>query len=229
MKHDAERAAASYLSGETRGRRRAAFERHIVECEDCWSEVQLGRAGRSLAESGRELAPQEIREQVRSVIAATPMPRRAWRPRWGTAILALMALGLASAGYMSLQSRNQPAVIDAVLADYHKGPAVAQRIEPKLPARLGDLRYMTSYSGTLAELDVVVHAYRDPSGHKVVVYQAARTFPVADGAEHSGDGRTWTAATNGAVLFCADDPVPSLVVGDDEHDVIFAVRELGLR
>jgi anti-sigma factor RsiW len=229
LKHDPEKAAASYLSGEMIGRRRAAFERHIVECEDCWGEVQLGRAGRSLAESGRELAPQEVREQVRAVIAAAPARRRAWRPRWRTAILALMAFGLASVGYMTLESRNQPVVIDAVLADYHKGPALARSIEPKLPARLGDLRYLTSYSGTLGELDVVVHAYRDPAGHKVVVYQADRTFPVADGAEHSGDGRTWTAATDGAVLFCADDPIPSLVVGDDEREVTLAVRELGLR
>lgn len=229
MKHDPEKAAASYLSGEMRGRRRAGFERHIVECEDCWSEVQLGRTGRSLAESGRELAPHVMREQVRAVIAATPTRRGAWRPRWGRAALALMAVGVVSVGYMTLESRNQPAVIDAVLADFHQAPPMTRSIEPQLPTRLGDLAYETSYSGTLGDLDVIVHAYRDSAGHKVMVYQADRTFPVADGAEHSDDGRTWTAATGGTVLYCADHPIPSLVVGDDEREVTLAVRELGLR
>ncbi len=229
MKHDPEKAAAAYLSGEMRGRRRAGFEQHIVEWEDCWSEVQLGRAGRSLAESGRELGPQEVREQVRAVIAATSARRHRWRLGWGTTILSLVALGLASLGYMNLQSHNQPDVIDAVLADYRAGPSVAQSVQPNLPTRLGDLHYLTSYAGTLGELDVVAHAYRDPAGHRVVVYQADRTFPVADGAEHSGDGRTWSAAADGAVLFCADHPVPSLVVGDDEREVTLAARELGLR
>lgn len=229
MKHDPEKAAASYLSGEMRGRRRAGFERHIVECEDCWSEVQLGRAGRSLAESGRELAPQQIREQVRAVIAAAPTPKRQWRPGWGTTILSILALGLASVVYVSMQGRDQPEVIDAVLADYGTGPSVGQAIEPKLPARLGDLSYQTSYADKLGGLDVVVHSYRDPAGHKVVVYQADETFPVADGAEHSTDGRTWSAAADGSVLFCADHPIPSLVVGDDEREVTLAARELGLR
>lgn len=229
MKHDPEKAAASYLSGEMRGRRRVGFERHIVECEDCWSEVQLGRAGRSLAESGRELGPQQTREQVRAVIAAAPTPRRRLRPGWGMTLLSLLALGLASLGYMTLQKGNQPDAIDAALADYRDGPSVARSVQPNLPARLGDLHYLTSYAGRLGELDVVAHAYRDPAGHRVVVYQADRTFPVADGAEHSGDGRTWSAAADGALLFCADHPVPSLVVGDDEREVTLAARELGLR
>jgi hypothetical protein len=34
----------------------------MVDCEDCWREVDLGRKGRSVAESGRELAPQALRE-----------------------------------------------------------------------------------------------------------------------------------------------------------------------
>jgi hypothetical protein len=230
VNHDPERAAASYLIGEMRGRRRARFERHLVECEDCWREVQLGRAGRSVAESGRELAPQQIREQVRAVIAATPPPVRPWRFRWGVTLLTLAAVALAGVTYLSLSGSGQPPVIDAVLADFGRGPAVSQeKVVAKLPARLGDLTYEVSYEDRLGDLEVVAHSYRDPAGHRVVVYQADRTFPVAAGAEHSGDGRTWTAAADGTVLFCADRPVPSLVVGDDEREVILAAQELGLR
>lgn len=104
-----------------------------------------------------------------------------------------------------------------------------KEIDAKLPRRLGDLSHARSYAATFGELDVVVHSYRDPAGHRVLVYQADRTFPAADGAEHSSDDRTWTAAADGVVLFCADHPVPSLVVGDDVREVALAVRELGLR
>lgn len=121
------------------------------------------------------------------------------------------------------------AVIEAVLTDYREPARSGHVIEAKLPRRLGDLRYLTSYVSTVDDLNVIAHAYRDPAGHKVVVYQADSTFPVADGAEHSSDGRTWSAAADGVVLFCADDPIPSLVVGDDVREVTLAARELGLR
>lgn len=229
MKHDPEKAAASYLSGEMIKRRRAGFERHIVECEDCWREVQLGRAGRSLAESGRELAPQAIREQVRAVIAAAPTPKRRWGLRWGTTVFAIAVIAVASLTYVTFQSQSQPRVIDAILADYRDPAPSGEEIETTLPRRLGDLSHARSYANTLGDLEVIVHSYRDPAGHRVLVYQADRTFPAADGAEHSSDDRTWTAAADGVVLFCADHPVPSLVVGDDAREVTLAVRELRLR
>lgn len=229
MKHEPEKAAAAYLAGTMGARRRERFERHLVECEDCWGEVQLGRAGRSLAESARELAPQDTRENVRGVIAALPAPHRRLRPRWGATILGVGAVMLASIGYVGLQGPEQPAVIEAVVTDF-RGPAHrGEVVEARLPRRLGDLRYLTSYAKTVEGLDVVAHAYRDPAGHEVIVYQADRTFPVADGAEHSSDGRTWSAATDGVALYCTDHPIPSLVVGDDEREVNLAARELGMR
>ncbi len=229
MKHEPEKAAVAYLSGTMRSRRRARFEQHIVDCEDCWQEVQLGRTGRSLAESGRELAPQDTRENIRAVIAAHPGSRRRWRVGWGMTILVVASVVIASAGYLGFRGPAQPAVIEAVLTDYREPGRSGRDIEAKLPRRLGDLRYLTSYVSTVDDLNVIAHAYRDPAGHKVIVYQADSTFPVADGAEHSSDGRTWSAATDGLVFFCADDPIPSLVVGDDVREVTLAARELGLR
>jgi len=229
LKHEPENAAVAYLSGNMRSRRRARFEQHIVDCEDCWQEVQLGRTGRSLAESGRELAPQDTRENIRAVIATLPGSRRSWRVGWAMTVAAVAAVVIASAGYLSLRGPAQPAVIDAVLTDFREPGGSGRDIEAELPRRLGDLRYLTSYVSTVDDLDVIAHAYRDPAGHEVIVYQADSTFPVADGAEHSSDGRTWSAAADGIVLFCADDPIPSLVVGDDVREVTLAARELGLR
>jgi len=229
LKHEPEKAAVAYLSGTMRSRRRARFEQHIVDCEDCWQEVQLGRTGRSLAESGRELAPQDTRENIRAVIAAHPGSNKSWRVGWGMTMLVAAAAVIASAGYLSLRGPAQPPVIEAVLTDYREPARSSHVTEAELPRRLGDLRYLTSYVSTVDDLKVIAHAYRDPAGHKVIVYQADSTFPVADGAEHSSDGRTWSAATDGVILFCADDPIPSLVVGDDLREVTLAARELGLR
>jgi hypothetical protein len=57
---------------------------------------------------------------------------------------------------------------------------------------------------------------------------AALTFPQAVGARHSSSGATWTAQVNGVVLYCADHPAPSLVLGADRAEVLAAAQRLGL-
>jgi anti-sigma factor RsiW len=66
--HDPERNAAEYVSGELAGRARRWFERHILDCDDCWREVLLGRFGRRVAEDIRELAPAGLRDRVRAAV-----------------------------------------------------------------------------------------------------------------------------------------------------------------
>jgi hypothetical protein len=60
--------AARYLAGAMRRRVRRAFERHLLGCVDCWGEVHLGARGRGFAESGREDAPQGLRERIRGAV-----------------------------------------------------------------------------------------------------------------------------------------------------------------
>lgn len=74
--HDPERNAAEYVSGELRRRARRWFEAHLLKCEDCWREVLLGRVGRRIAESARELAPPDLREDVRAAVLLSDRPRR---------------------------------------------------------------------------------------------------------------------------------------------------------
>src|SRR5918995_5658055 len=76
MRHEPERLAAAYLAGELGRRQRERFEAHILACDECWQEVGLGRRGRALGESLREVAPQRLRERVRVTVAATPPGRR---------------------------------------------------------------------------------------------------------------------------------------------------------
>jgi hypothetical protein len=97
---------------------------------------------------------------------------------------------------------------------------------PELPARLANLTLDRAEGGELAGLEVVAHHYLDPSGDEVVVYVTDRQWPVALGAEHDNAGEMWTARGDELVMICLNDPVPSLVVGDNIHDVQSAAYSL---
>lgn len=230
-KHDPEKSAATYLSGGMRPRRRKAFEEHIMDCEDCWAEVDIGRRGRSLAEAARWLAPQSVRENVRAAVWATPAPKRTWKGRIPAISVGLIALSIVGAAVLVVTTREerQPRTIALLIDDFSEEVEMGDPAPSRLPRSLGDLKLRQSTSGEMYGMAITAHEYLDPAGHKVVVYQADETFPLAREAEHDSDGRTWTAEVDGTVLFCADHPIPSLVVGDDAKEVALAADELGLR
>lgn len=230
MTHDPERSSAAYLAGEMSRRKRRTFEEHILECEDCWREVDLARTGRSFAESGRELLPQPLRERIRAAVASLDPPRRGRFGRWrfGMALFMAMALGALGVVWGTVDG-DQPPAIEALVSDFRGDPALTSNAAPRLPRRIGDLRLQRVRAGTVDGIDVTVHTYLDPAGHEVAVYHADRTFPVAEGAEHAPGGATWTAEFDGIVLFCSDHPQPSLVVGDDAKEVVMTARLLELR
>jgi hypothetical protein len=232
MRHDPERAAAAYLAGELSPRQRERLEAHMLGCEDCWREVKAGRDGRALAESLREAAPQHLRERVRATIAAAPAPRRRWvrMPALLGAVAALVAVGLAG-GLLAVRAHApaQPAPIAAAVASYRAGLSGWKPTTQPPPARqLGGLTWRGASRGALAGLPVVAHAYQDAAGHRVMLLVAGHSFPQAVGARHSSSGATWTARVNGVVLYCADHPAPSLVVGADRAEVLAAAQRLGL-
>ena len=68
--HDSETAAARYLGGDLRPRAARVFEQHLLACEPCWQDVEAGRVGRRIAESARQVAPVELRERLRAVVAS---------------------------------------------------------------------------------------------------------------------------------------------------------------
>jgi anti-sigma factor RsiW len=191
------------------------FERHIVDCEDCWREVDLGRKGRSVAEAGRELAPQALRERVRAAVE-TVSPRRR-RPLWvfGASLVTIVAVAVI--GMMAVPKRD-PGEIQAALASYRSG-SVGVPVESLLPERLSDLELVGAYRAQLGGIDAIAHRYVDRSGDEVVVYVADEEWPVAVGAEHDNAGQTWLAERDDLVVICLNQPHSSLVVGDDIHDV----------
>src|SRR5260370_19973889 len=72
MSHHPEQLAAAYLTT-MRPRARRRFEAHLLACEPCWQEVSLARRGRQLAATARDVAPAELRDDIRAALpAATP-------------------------------------------------------------------------------------------------------------------------------------------------------------
>jgi anti-sigma factor RsiW len=74
-RHDPERDSAEYVSGELSARARRWFERHLLDCDDCWREVLLGRFGRRIAEDAREPTPVGLRDRVRAAVVLTSSRR----------------------------------------------------------------------------------------------------------------------------------------------------------
>ncbi|MDQ3954013.1 MAG: hypothetical protein M3285_00490 [Actinomycetota bacterium] len=222
MRHDPERNAAAYLGGLLKGARRKMFERHMVDCEDCWREVDLGRKGRAVAEAGREIAPQALRERVRAAVQ-TVRPRRR-RPRWilGAGVAAIAAVVVS---VMVLIPEREPREIEEVLASFRSGN-VGTPTDPRLPESLSELELVGATQMRLEGRDAVAHTYVDRSGDEVVVYVAEEEWPVAVGAEHDNSGETWLAEKGELVMICLNEPEPSLVVGDDVHDVELAAYAL---
>lgn len=201
----------------------------MLECEDCWREVVEGRKGRAAAEAGRELAPQHLRERVRATVSTLQARVPWWRRRpifLGVAI-ACFALLVAVPSFTFVARSKQPPQIALLVADFAGTQDMGAVSASSLPETLGDLELVSAERGQVEGVVIVAHAYRDAAGHKVIVYQSDSEFPIARGARHDPTG-SWTAEIDGTVLYCADDPLPSLVIGDDAAEVALAASELGL-
>jgi hypothetical protein len=226
MKHDPERAAAAYLSNTMTDRARKRFESHMLSCEDCWREVDVGRAGRRVAESGREMAPQSLREDVRATIMATQAP---WPVRRYALIGAAAASVVAVAAISFVVTRDdQPATIAAVLAHFRRDSLIGSPTDPMLPEKIGDLRLTSSGAGPMEDRWLTMHVYEDAAGHQVAVYSSDQKFPWARDARWMAKADAWWAEDDGTFMFCSDEPHPALLVGDDEREVMLAARMLGM-
>jgi hypothetical protein len=226
-RHDPERGAARYLSGALSPRARRRFEAHLMECPDCWHEVRVAGIGRSIAEAGKELAPQRLRERVRGAIriaASEPHPRR-WALGVGAIGLAVAAVGIL---LVLLFVPRQPEAIERLVEEFGGEVRLSEPVRTDLPPVLGDLELTGAAAGQVDGLDVVVHRYQDAAGHRVAVYRADDEFPVASGAVHDRARAVWHASIDGVEMFCAEDPFNALVLGDDWREVELASVSLEL-
>lgn len=241
MRHDPERVAAAYLSGELSPGRRDRLESHMLECDACWREVSVGRRGRAIAEAQREVAPQRVRERVRGVAATVPdrQPRR-WPglrlPLLVTASgLAVLLVALVTVlAWSDSDRRDQPVAIADVVAAYRQaGGEWSANADP--PARrIEGLSWRGSRTAVVGGQPATLHLYTDGDidggGDRLLVVRSPRRFPQAAHAEPLNDGPNWIARSGGAVVFCADRAGFSwLAVGQSRARVLAAGDSLGLR
>ncbi len=211
--------AASYVQGELAQRARVRFEEHLLGCEQCWTEVQRGRAGRALAERGRELSPPGLREDIRAAVALSGAERGRRSPIL-VSVAAVLALGLAAAGLVvgnRLRGPRQPRAISAALASFRldSAPGVAPTLHAPPDLSAAGLRLLDSGRSSLGGMPVDVYRFTD-GATKVVLFLSAERFPEAVGAqERGGSIHGWRASDRGDVLLCADVPVPYLLIGRD--------------
>ena len=216
---DPEQDAARYVQGEMLERDRRRFESHLLGCEECWAEVQQARAGRAMAERGRELSSPRLREDVRAAVAMSEAPGRR-RARILVPVVAVLVAGLVASGLLVadvLHRTQQPRPIAAALASFRSertpasGPA--RHAPPDLSA--AGLRLESSWRSSLGGMPVDVYRFTSGSA-KVVLFLSSDRFPEAAGAqEWAGGVHGWRAADDGIHLVCADSPVSYLLMSRD--------------
>ena len=227
MSHHPEQLAAAYLAT-MRPRARRRFEAHLLACEPCWQEVCLARRGRQLAETARDLAPAELREDIRAAIAtAATLPAADPRPlQQIVAAAAIAAAVLAGAALVrpwphsppAADSAAPPPVIAAAVTSYHAnrlpGTAFPATPAPKLAPL--HLRLAGAVAGQLNGVAVTMFAYSTPSGARLVIFRSSRPFPEATGArELGGTEGAWTIRSSGVTIICARGTHALLLLGSD--------------
>lgn len=237
MRHDPARDAARFLSGDLTGPDRQAFSEHLLGCADCWSEVELARRGRTLAESMRTAAPADLRDRVRGLVEAEPVEAGA-----ATAVVSRRrrllpaALPVAAAVVLALilslgGGSTEPPSLRQAVADFsaHKlpGAELPDQRAPDLSAL--QLQPVGAGGGSYAGLDVDGYAYRDPAGRRVVLYLSDEPFPEAPGAQLlAGEDGPWVVQRGDVIVLCARLPHALLVVGQDDQLVRSTASALGV-
>jgi len=247
MRHDVERNAARFLSGDMRLRDRDRFSLHLLECSQCWSEVEQARRGRRIVEATRTAAPAALRDRVRGLVEAdavrgnnaAPMrTRRLARPRWlaGRRWLVPAGVPVAAAAVVALiltlgGGTSEPPSLREAVADYTAQRLPGAQLPQQRAPDLSQLRLQPvgAGGGSYAGLDVDGYAYRDPAGRRLVLYLSDKPFPQAPGAERlAGKDGPWVARRGDVVVLCARQPHALLVVGQDDELVRSAASALGV-
>lgn len=235
MRHDPERAAAAYLAGELGRRGRARFERHLLDCEDCWRETRTARTGRLLAESLREAAPPSVRERIRG-IAALPCPEPQLTrtgPRWrpyllvGTAAAAIVAVLLVTLAPGSMPT--QPAPLTAAADVYRAGAPPRSAVTVPPVRTIAGYDWQGATRAELAGVPATIHTYTAPTGQLLLVISSPHRFPRALDARDIAPAPSWIADVDGTTMLCADQPgISWLAVAATPDDARTAGRTLGL-
>lgn len=234
MTHEPERDAALFLAGELEPTAHESFSRHLLSCGTCRQEVELARVGRALAESTRSVAPAQLRDDVRALVAAQSWARPV-RPRARrhllTAAAAVMLLLAGVAAVLPGRSEREPLPVRMALEDFAARELPGRDLPRGNTPDLSQARLVPAGAGagSYAGLAVTAFAYQGPGGRRMVVYASDRPFPEAVGAHPLTAGAdVWVAERDGVSLLCARRPYALLLVGTDRQLVRAAAAALGV-
>ena len=228
MNHDPEQLAAAYLTT-MRPNARHRFEAHLLACEPCWQEVCWARQGRQLAETARDLAPPQLREDIRAAVTtAAVLPSASAHPaRWIVAAVVMAVAVLASTAVLvrpwphnrpAPDAAASPAVIAAAVASYRADrlPGTAVPAEPAPTLTPLTLHLAGAARGELDGLAVTMFAYRTPSGERLTILVSSQPFPETSHArELGGTEGAWTMRASGVTIICAQHTHAMLLLGSD--------------
>jgi anti-sigma factor RsiW len=257
MTHDPERAAAAYLAGELSSAEAERYDRHLLECEACWREVQQAREGLLLAGQEREHAPPHLRERILAALQdaaaedagvdgagvdgaaaedAVGDDGGSYRSGRRPPAAVLTALGAVVVGILVVTVSwwphpAQPPIIEAAVEAYVGARLPGEQV-PSAPAPdLAELELVEvgASVGRLAGTPVTTFAYRQGGVEPLFVYVGERSFPTArDATVVSGADGAWIAQDGEVTILCAQSPRDLLIVGDDEALVRAVARALGV-
>jgi anti-sigma factor RsiW len=199
MAHD-DAVVTAYLWGDLDPEASERFERHLVDCDQCWSAVVEDGQGRSAAESLRELAPPVLRDRIRFAMdgekgPAGRKPAGRFRPA-AAVLLVILAAGATVAGLLGVRGHSRPSdpasVAEVVrLAGAGRAPAAPLSVDGQ--------------ALSVSRLDEV--------GSPVLVARSEQPFPMAVGAIPMWrDDRPWFTTRRGLTVVCVNRPHPVLLV-----------------
>ncbi|HYZ93980.1 MAG TPA: anti-sigma factor [Actinomycetota bacterium] len=227
MTHSSEATSAAYLAGELADGDSKDFEQHLLECDDCWADLDEARRGLTAVESLRELAPSHLRAAVRH---GTPARGSGRSHRVALALAAGVAVvaGIGAGVVLALRP-SEPSVIAAAVAGYIDDELPGARMPKAPPPDLTSLRLadIGAGAGRIEGVTVTAYAYRDPTGRRLMVYVGTTAFPMPRRAHmfHGPDG-PWMTHTGGVMLLASRTPHTVLIVGEDDelvHDAAVAL------
>ncbi len=227
MKHDPA-VVAAYVAGELTGGPHAAFEEHLLACQECWDEVEVGRFGRELVQHVYEAAPDDVRRRVMAEITNVISPRRV--PKLAMAAAAACVAVLAVLVFVTVH-RSSPVPVAAAVSGFQSERLPGARI-PNNPApdlsRMG-FAETAAGAGDLGDVPVTAYAYRDQLGRRLLLYVGERPFATPRQAERYGDRNgSWLTQERGVSVLCSRTPHVTLVVAQDEKLVRAAAEFLDL-
>lgn len=160
MSCDGQDLAASFLAGDLDEVSAAAFEAHLLVCDECWAALEEDRVGRATAERLREMVPPGLSDRIAMAISVSqPSTRHRSLPRGrlaGVVVAAVISFVALMAG---LATRSHPPPGD---------PAPIAQAVAAASARAGT---------TMGQLSTVTF-----DGARVVVAFSTTPFPMASGA-----------------------------------------------